>query len=106
MAELIGPGNWLFVGDVIMVNQNGLDRRTSKDFTWRWLGVVVKQPSRLTSSYAGYAVRLGALDDERARMLFYDADRMTIHRLPEAEWPDGVWAFRTQMILEGRLEIE
>lgn len=90
-------------GDVLMVHRELKDKRTGKPFMWKWLGVVTKPLSR---NRGAFMIRFGAPEGkDRVAIMFGEDDAVQgVWFLPEEEWPDGVWAFRTKLILEGRLD--
>jgi hypothetical protein len=108
MIELDGshpPRVRLKVGDVVMVHKLvERPRDGSKPFWWKWLGTVVQiRKHRIVK-----VIRFGA-DAGKDVIDFHinsigDTDNMKVWFIPEEEWPDGVHAFRTRLILEGRLD--
>lgn len=98
-------------GDVIMVHRQLRDKETRKPFVWRYLALVTKVGRR-----ADIAIQHIILDEkEREPTTLYlsmvdvqsgDGRLVRLWFLPEAEWPDGVYAFRTKLILEGRIELD
>lgn len=100
------PEHRLKPGDVVIVSRRLFDKQTKQPFTWRHFGVV-------TSNIGTRAIRYIVLDEkrrERDSIVWFgedfNEDGADIHvwYLPEDEWPDGVHAFRTRFILEGRLD--
>lgn len=98
------PKVQLKVGDVLMVHRRLKDKETGKPFTWKWLGAV----RRLHSfSRAVSLIRFGAPEGKDLITVYFhsvDHDDEGVWLIPQEEWPDGVWAFRTKLILEGRLD--
>lgn len=92
----------LVIGDVLMVAKELDDKhKKGKTFTWRFFALVTKvsRNQRLVE-----VLVLDEKEREPMRLPFNDA-RTTIHYIPDGEWPDGVHAFRTKAILDGRVEI-
>jgi hypothetical protein len=90
-------------GDVVMVHKLvERPRDGSKPFWWKWLGTVVRAQRHQT-----VVIRFGA-DEGKDEITFnrhsMGTDNMKVWFIPEEEWPDGVHAFRTRLILEGRLD--
>lgn len=104
--ELTGahpPEYRLKVGDVIMVRRR-IKKKGEEPFWWRHFGVVTK----VTKS-VGRVFFYQVLDDKPDRkpialLVGPESKEATVWYLPEAEWPDGVHALRTKLILEGRLD--
>lgn len=103
---LIGPPHHpalrttLKTGDVLMVAASLKDKTTGEPYTWRYFGVVVKA-NRMSVT----VIRIGVEPPKRDQFsILLSDDRMIIHLLPEDEWPDGIYAFRTRLILEGRID--
>jgi hypothetical protein len=93
----------LKVGDVLMVHKKIKPKDGGKPFIWRWLGTVVKTIGTRGVKMIRFGapegkdemtVGFGSLNDEGEGVWF----------IPEDEWPDGVHAFRTRLILEGRID--
>lgn len=98
------PRLLLDVGDVLMVHVRLKDKQTGKPFTWKWLGAVKKPHPRSTGALV---IRFGAPEGKDEIFMNFGrlgADDEGVWLIPEAEWPDGVHAFRTRLILEGRLD--
>jgi hypothetical protein len=101
-VRLLTSADGLQVGDVVMTTWHLKDKTTGRPFTWRWFGVVM----RVARSYTIEVWRLGAPKGAEEELTIRLRDgRITAYYLPEAEWPDGVWALRTKLILEGRIDI-
>ncbi len=86
-------------GDVLMVAMELEDKhKKGKTFTWRFFALVLKSKNRM-------AVEVLVLDEkEREPMaLSYLRPNIVIHLLDEDKWPDGVHAFRTKAILDGKV---
>lgn len=75
-----------------------------KPFDWRFFGLVLR---------AHRSAFVYIILDERAEsrgplMISYnelhDPEMFQLWFVPESQWPDGVHAFRTKLILEGRIE--
>jgi hypothetical protein len=96
------PRYRLKVGDVVMVHKLvEKPKDGSKPFWWKWLGVVNRAKRHTTM-----VIRFGA-DPGMDEVAFYNigsTDNMKVWFISEEEWPDGVHAFRTRLILEGRLD--
>lgn len=91
-------------GDVLMVHRQLRDKETGKPFTWKWLGAV-KKPLRRGGG--AVIIRFGAPEGKDEIAMNFgrmEADDEGVWLIPQEEWPDGVWAFRTKLILEGRLD--
>jgi hypothetical protein len=107
MIELNGshpPRIRLEVGDVVMVHMRLNDKQTGKPFWWKWLGAVLEAKGVRHSHFK--VIRFGApegKDEATIRLNFYSEDQR-VWFIPPEEWPDGVHAFRTRLILEGRLD--
>jgi hypothetical protein len=86
-------------GDVVMVHRECYDTVRDEHFTWKFIGAV--------SSVRGgrlEVLRFGA-DEGKDVMRFSVHDpKYSVYYLTEDGWPDGVHAFRTRLILEGRLD--
>jgi hypothetical protein len=93
----------LKIGDVVMVHRFVDKPRHGKPFWWKWLGtVVLVRKQRLVK-----IIRFGAepgKDVIDVLLSQLDPEVQRIWLVPEEEWPDGVFAFRTRLILEGRLD--
>lgn len=88
-------------GEVIMVRRTLLDKKTKKPFDWRYFAIAL----RVGRSQALQVCILDGREDREPFLLFAQSNHdQTVWFLPEAEWPDGVHAFRTKLILEGRIE--
>lgn len=86
-------------GDVLMVAMELEDKqKKGKTFTWRFFALVLKI-SR------GQRCEVLVLDEkEREPMaLSFLRPNIVIHLLDEDKWPDGVHAFRTKAILDGKV---
>jgi hypothetical protein len=87
-------------GDVVMVRRKMRDRHSDKPFVWKFLATVYKS----NSPYRLRLIRFGADEGKDVMDVHLSDDRNTVHVLTEDSWPDGVHAFRTRLILEGRLD--
>lgn len=86
-------------GDVLMIASERIDKRTKKPFTWRYLGVAKKIGHKAIVGF-----QLGAENDRMFTfMITRDDDKVQL--LTEDEWPNGARAFRTVLILEGKLDL-
>jgi hypothetical protein len=93
------PAYRLEVGDVVMVHRELTDKQTKKPFTWKFFGVVTKTVTRRVFACI-------TLDEKKHEVtVFYDHPNTTVWYLTPDEWPDGVYAFRTKLILEGGLDM-
>lgn len=99
------PEHRLEVGDVILVSRELRDKETKKPFQWKYFAMVTKVGR-------GHQRLEHIILDEKEREpkpLFWSDHAGTefhVWYLPEAEWPDGVYAFRTKLILEGRIDLD
>lgn len=93
----------LGIGDVLMVAMELQDKqRKGKTFTWRYFALVTK-----TFKHGRFVEALVLDEKEREpRQLAFFREDTTIQLLDESEWPDGVHAFRTKAILDGRVGID
>lgn len=103
--ELTGahpPEHRLEVGDVVMVRRRLHDKETKKPFDWTYFAVITQV------MHPGIFQHLILDEKEREPRLLYAAEAtaedLRVWYLPEKEWPDGVYAFRTKAILEGRCD--
>jgi hypothetical protein len=107
MIEITGahpPEHRLEVGDVIMVHRELKDKQTGKPFTWKFFALVTRagaRPGRAARMI--WCVILDEKEREERQLATYD-EQTTIWYLAPDEWPDGVHAFRTKLILEGKVE--
>jgi len=100
--ELLMPGRGgrvLNPGDVVFVSREMRDKETRKAFNWRFLGAVVRVGGRDTIQVEQF----GQERDKPLMLTLLDA-KNTVYFIPPDEWPDGVHAFRTRLILEGKLD--
>lgn len=92
----------LKVGDVLMVHQE-IEPEGEKPFTWKYFAAVCTEPIRRR-----FACIIGILvldeKDRKTKLLNLEDHRYSVWYIPPEEWPDGVYAFRTRFILEGRLD--
>jgi hypothetical protein len=97
-------GDEVEVGDVVMVHMALRDKVTRKPFIWKWLGVI-EEP---IGSHAARVIRFGVAEGkDQVRVIWNsgdDKEGVGVWLLPPERWPDGVHAFRTKLILEGRLD--
>lgn len=97
------PEHRLKPGEVVMVKRKLIDKQTKKPFDWRFFALVLGAQRWRIVLYildgkhreAPSTMSLAELGDPTQTQLWV---------LPEGEWPDGVHAFRTKLILEGRIE--
>jgi hypothetical protein len=94
----------LQVGDVVMITRPLKDKVTGKPFEWKYFAMVTKLARRNDSVFQHIILD----EKEREPTMFYRTDftetGLRIWYLHPDEWPDGVHAFRTKLILEGRIE--
>lgn len=83
-----------------MIDRGLLDRTTKKPFRWKHFGVVLRA---VGSRLVEYMV-LDEKPDRKPQWFGIKDNEDRFWYLPEDEWPDGVHAFRTKLILEGRLD--
>jgi hypothetical protein len=106
------PEYRLRAGDVIMVHRKLKDKETKEPFWWKYFAVIIEVRNRHQN-----LVTHMILDEKyREPMVLYMRDftgdtedpdpRLKLWYLPESEWPDGVYAFRTKLILEGRIDLD
>jgi hypothetical protein len=104
MIELTGahpPEHRLEVGDVVMVRRKLIDKETKKPFDWTYFAVI----AAVGKSHRVFGhVILDEKDRERTMLMISGDPHVRVWYLPEEEWPDGIYAFRTKAILEGRLD--
>lgn len=102
------PEHRLKEGDVVMIRRKLKDKETKKPFDWTYFAVITRVMHRVIVEHV-------ILDEkEREPTTLYLRDltsdeedrKLRLWYLPEAEWPDGVYAFRTKMILEGRIDLD
>jgi hypothetical protein len=91
-------------GDVVVVHI-WLDKpKYGKPFMWRWLGTVVKT----IGARGARVIRFGADPGKDEITIGFgsptEREDEGVWFLPEDQWPDGVHAFRTRLILEGRID--
>lgn len=99
MIEITRPHLRLKPGDVLMVHRELTDKKSKEPYTWKFFAIVL----RLLR--AGVAVEiLDERTDRKPMILGFSDPLVHIWYLSDEEWPDGVHAFRTKMILEGRLD--
>lgn len=92
----------LEVGDVVMVHKELHDKQTKHPFTWKFFAVVTKVGDRYQRMFQCLVL------DEKERKpgtVFLHVGDTTVWYLTPDEWPDGVYAFRTKLILEGGLDM-
>lgn len=96
------PVHRLAIGEVVMVHKELTDKKTQKPFTWKFFAVVTQVGAKYHRAFQCMVL------DEKQRepiTIFHDHAGTTVWYLTDDEWPDGVYAFRTRMILEGRLDM-
>lgn len=104
------PEHRLEVGDVVMVRRRLKDKQTKRPFDWTYFAVITRAYGRRAGLYE--TMILDEKDRQPMLMTLRDLisdeeDRkLRLWYLPEAEWPDGVYAFRTKLILEGRIDLD
>jgi hypothetical protein len=107
MIEITGaqpPEHRLEVGDVIMVHRELKDKQTGKPFTWKYFALITDKKSR--SNFVFQHIILDEREREPTWLYAHDYAGTSFHMwyLDPDEWPDGVHAFRTKLILEGKVE--
>jgi len=86
-------------GDILHVRREMKDKDTRKKFDWVFLAVAKKVRKRSLEM-----IRLGADEGKDETTLYGIDDATRVQVLDESEWPDGARAFRTVLMLEGRLD--
>jgi hypothetical protein len=98
------PEHRLQTGDVVMVRRTLRDKDTNKPFDWRYFAVVTRV-DRVDRLRAMMHLILDEKDRQPTTLwLIKPKEEQQVWYLPEEEWPDGVYAFRTKAILEGRVD--
>lgn len=85
-----------------MVAWGRTDKATGKPYVWRFFGLVRAQTKRGIDVW-----RIGA-EENAARMLLVPArqpEMQITHLEDDTTWPDGIWQIRTQLILDGTIDI-
>ena len=106
--KMAGQRHVAHEGDVVMVAMQLKDKQTGKPFPWRWLGIVTK-----TRSSTITVIRFGVPGGEEISKIskrpkdehilsLYD-ELIVVRAISEDAWPDGVHAFKMQLIMRGRL---
>lgn len=86
-------------GDVLVIARQLNDKQTGRPFVWHYFGIVLKMRGGTAN-----IIRIGGKEGaDESNVSAYEAET-TVSLLPEAEWPDGIYAFRTRLILEGRID--
>lgn len=92
------PRLQLKVGDVLMVHRECYDKDKDETYTWKFLGAVAHVKGGRIK-----VLRFEEGDKEPISLSVHDP-KYQVWFYPEDRWPDGVHAFRTRLILEGRLD--
>ena len=95
----------LVPGDVVMCCRKMRDKRTNKPFDWKFFMVLTETTDELDSLVEGWV--MGATSEhlkDNPLKLHVGDEKNVIHYLPIEEWPDGVHAFRMQLILQRKIE--
>lgn len=96
------PEHRLQPGDVVMVRRQLIDKKTKKPFDWRFFALVLNIGPR--QRFVQWIILDGREDREPVATRMDFSEDFQVWFLPENEWPDGIHAFRTKVILEGRFE--
>lgn len=91
----------LEAGDVLMVAMELNDKhKKGRTFIWRFFAVVTKD-----NKHRSQVVALVLDEREREPLtLSLAREETVVHLLAPEEWPDGVHAFRTKAILDGKVD--
>jgi hypothetical protein len=90
-------------GDILMVNSAFKPKGTNSYKPWKFFVIVLS-----ANRYKIVGLRIGTDWEDKDRSILilpYNGYKTTCYYLPEAEWPDGVCAFRMKAVLEGRVEL-
>jgi hypothetical protein len=105
LPELIehGEDHEFALGDVLMVERKMKEKVTGKRWVWRFF-LVIAEHDKWSDQVRGYVV-----GNEKLKGKLYSVDtddeKNTVHYLPQEEWPDGVYAFRTALILQRKIDL-
>ena len=91
----------LMPGDVVMVNRKMKDNQ-GRAFMWKFFMIVAEETSLLDDDIEGYVVGNENLKGKTYRCGVC-SPRNVIHYLAPEEWPDGIHAYRMQMILTSQI---
>lgn len=89
------------VGDVLMVAKELQDKhKKGRTFIWRFFALVTE--------IKRFHAKVLVLDEKEREPMSqrFSEPNTVIHLLDEDKWPDGVHAFRTKAILDGRVAID
>lgn len=86
-------------GDILHVRREMTDKQTRKKFDWVFLAVAKK-----VRKHSVQLIRLGADEGKDEIQISAQDDYAKWQVLDESEWPDGARAFRTVLMMEGRLD--
>jgi hypothetical protein len=110
VPELLETGQEreLHVGDVLMVARWQRPRDKEPHISWRLFFVVTKPPIKGRTVVQARGTYIGYKDAREVNLRIYPAGSdafNVIHYLPQEEWPDGVHAFRTALILQRKIDL-